>query len=33
MLSEVGSKDVQTVIAPYRWVELIEAELRRGPGR
>ena len=30
MLSEVGSKDVQTVIAPYRWVELIEAELRAG---
>ena len=30
VLSEVGSKDVQTVIAPYRWVELIEAELRAG---
>jgi len=30
VLSEVGSKDLQTVIAPYRWVELIEAELRAG---
>jgi len=30
VLSEVGSKDVQTVIAPYRWVEMIEAELRAG---
>jgi phosphosulfolactate synthase len=30
VLSEVGSKDLDTVIAPYRWVELIEAELRAG---
>jgi phosphosulfolactate synthase len=30
VLSEVGSKDAQTVIAPYRWVEMIDAELRAG---
>lgn len=30
VLSEVGSKDLATVIAPYRWVELIEAELAAG---
>jgi phosphosulfolactate synthase len=30
VLSEVGSKDIETVIAPYRWVEMIEAELRAG---
>lgn len=30
VLSEVGSKDSDTVIAPYRWVEMIEAELRAG---
>ena len=30
VLSEVGSKDLDNVIAPYRWVELIEAELRAG---
>jgi len=30
VLSEVGSKDIDTVIAPYRWVEMIEAELRAG---
>jgi phosphosulfolactate synthase len=30
VLSEVGSKDLATVIAPYRWVELIEAEMRAG---
>ncbi len=30
VLSEVGSKDLDVVIAPYRWVELIEAELRAG---
>ncbi len=30
VLSEVGSKDLETVIAPYRWVEQIEAELRAG---
>jgi len=30
VLSEVGSKDADTVIAPYRWVEMIEAELAAG---
>ncbi|MFN8110458.1 MAG: phosphosulfolactate synthase [Thermoleophilia bacterium] len=30
VLSEVGSKDLEVVIAPYRWVELIDAELRAG---
>ncbi|MDX6645340.1 MAG: phosphosulfolactate synthase [Miltoncostaeaceae bacterium] len=30
VLSEVGSKDIETVIAPYRWVQMIEAELRAG---
>jgi phosphosulfolactate synthase len=30
VLSEVGAKDVDTVIAPYRWVELIQAELDAG---
>ncbi len=30
VLSEVGSKDLEVVIAPYRWVELIESELRAG---
>jgi len=30
VLSEVGSKDVDTVIAPYRWVEMIQAELEAG---
>jgi len=30
VLSEVGSKDVEVVIAPYKWVELIESELRAG---
>jgi phosphosulfolactate synthase len=30
VLSEVGSKDQETVVAPYRWVEQIEAELRAG---
>ena len=30
VLSEVGSKDAQTIMAPYRWVEEIEAELRAG---
>jgi phosphosulfolactate synthase len=30
VLSEVGSKDLETVIAPFRWVEMIEAELRAG---
>lgn len=30
VLSEVGSKDVDTVMAPYRWVEAIRGELDAG---
>jgi phosphosulfolactate synthase len=30
VLSEVGSKDADTLIAPYRWVQLIQAELEAG---
>jgi phosphosulfolactate synthase len=30
VLSEVGSKDAATIMAPYRWVEQIEAELEAG---
>ena len=30
VFSEVGSKDAQTIMAPYRWVEQIEAELAAG---
>jgi phosphosulfolactate synthase len=30
VLSEVGSKDEEEVLAPYRWVELIQAELAAG---
>jgi phosphosulfolactate synthase len=30
VLSEVGSKDVEDIVAPYRWVEQIEGELRAG---
>ena len=30
VLSEVGSKDAEMIMAPYRWVEEIEAELRAG---
>lgn len=30
VLSEVGSKDDQTIIAPYRWIELIKAERAAG---
>lgn len=30
VLSEVGSKDVEAVVAPYRWVAMIEAELEAG---
>ena len=30
VLSEVGSKDAQQIMAPYRWVEQIEAELKAG---
>jgi phosphosulfolactate synthase len=30
VFSEVGSKDADTIMAPYRWVEQIETELRAG---
>jgi len=30
VLSEVGSKDAETVFAPYQWVEWIKAELEAG---
>ena len=30
MLSEVGSKDDTRIMAPYRWVELIQSELAAG---
>ncbi|MEA2373463.1 MAG: phosphosulfolactate synthase [Solirubrobacteraceae bacterium] len=30
VLSEVGSKDIDMIMAPYRWVEEIEAELEAG---
>jgi phosphosulfolactate synthase len=30
VLSEVGSKDDTKIMAPYRWVELIQAELEAG---
>ncbi|WP_205696136.1 phosphosulfolactate synthase [Conexibacter sp. SYSU D00693] len=30
VFSEVGSKDDTTIMAPYRWVELIQAELDAG---
>jgi phosphosulfolactate synthase len=30
VLSEVGSKDAAEIMAPYRWVEQIEAELEAG---
>lgn len=30
VLSEVGSKDADMIMAPYRWVEQIEAELEAG---
>ena len=30
VLSEVGSKDAMHIMAPYRWVELIAAELQAG---
>ncbi len=33
VLSEVGSKDDTRIMAPYRWVELIQEELEAGPGR
>jgi phosphosulfolactate synthase len=30
VLSEVGSKDVDAVVAPFRWVEEVQAELQAG---
>lgn len=30
VLSEVGSKDAQEIMAPYKWVELIQGELEAG---
>jgi phosphosulfolactate synthase len=30
VLSEVGSKDAETVIPPYKWVEFIDADLQAG---
>jgi phosphosulfolactate synthase len=30
VLSEVGSKDVDAVVAPYRWVEEVQVELEAG---
>lgn len=30
VLSEVGSKDDQNIIAPYRWIELMNAEFQAG---
>jgi len=33
VFSEVGSKDAAEIMAPYRWVELIEAELAAGAWR
>jgi len=30
VFSEVGSKDVNKVIAPYRWIEMMQAELNAG---
>jgi len=30
VMSEVGSKDAEMIMAPYRWVEMIEGELAAG---
>ena len=30
VISEVGSKDVQQIFAPYKWIKLIKAELEAG---
>ena len=30
VLSEVGSKDVEKIIPPYKWIELMQAELEAG---
>ena len=33
VLSEVGSKDMDHIMPPYRWVEMIRAELKAGSAR
>ena len=33
VFSEVGSKDAQHIIPPYRWVEMVEADLAAGSWR
>ena len=33
VFSEVGSKDAAEIMAPYRWVELIESELEAGAAK
>ncbi len=33
VFSEVGSKDAQTIMAPYVWIERIQAELRAGAAK
>lgn len=30
VLSEVGSKDAENIIAPYKWIELMKAEIEAG---
>jgi phosphosulfolactate synthase len=30
VISEVGSKDVEKIFAPYKWIELIKAEMQAG---
>ncbi|MCS6822151.1 MAG: phosphosulfolactate synthase [Microscillaceae bacterium] len=30
VLSEVGSKDAEKILAPYQWIELMQAELQAG---
>jgi phosphosulfolactate synthase len=30
VISEVGSKDVQKIFAPYKWIQLMKAELEAG---
>ncbi len=30
VISEVGSKDVQKIFAPYKWIQLIKAEMEAG---
>lgn len=30
VLSEVGSKDIEKIIAPYKWIEMMQAELEAG---